>query len=98
MGKNKDKKKHKKKKAASGKRKHIPTTLQPGASIILSPVEWTEIDKIHKLCEPIMEYLSAHHNPYWEICISESGIQAKQAEFWIPSGWQPSDADGCPVD
>lgn len=153
MGKNKDKKKHKKKRAASGGRKSISCEPQIVGQAALSkldfenllenwskrkraafveleegaprgmagqkgeagdieedspkpkaagqesePAEWPEINKVRKLCEPIMEYLSAHHNPYWEICISESGVQAKQAEFWIPSGWQPSDADDCPVD
>ena len=45
--------------------------------------------ELNVLCEPIMRYLSTHHNIHTEICISEYGIQVKQVIIGIPKEWQP---------
>ena len=46
---------------------------------------YTEIEKVKKLCEPLVEYLKQNQDPHTEIVVSMDFVKMKKEVFSVPN-------------
>lgn len=49
------------------------------------------MDDILKICEPIMEYIDEHYDPYTKVVIDMDGVKVMGTELSIPRGERRSE-------